>query len=105
VAVDTQNLLAWHRCVAAIERLQARAAAELGHGESPRTRLLRLVALLDVCEALTLDRLYLGAGLLVELRADPVTVSGFVEARCDELKAVRDQVARVLALLEDATDA
>jgi hypothetical protein len=53
-------------------------------------RLLRTLALLDVAEGLTVTRLDMGASLLTRLRADPATVRAFVQARCDELQAVRD---------------
>jgi hypothetical protein len=98
--VDAASLLAWHKCVEAIERLQARVMAQPPHPD-PRVRLLRTLACLDVAEALTLNRLHLGAGLLTELRAGPVAVSQFVAARSDELRAVHDQVARVVALLRE----
>jgi hypothetical protein len=95
VAADTESLLAWHRCIEAIERLQARALAEVPHPE-PRVRLLRTLRLLDVAEGLTLDRLHLGANILVTLGGGPAAISAFVDARCDELQAVREHTARVL---------
>jgi hypothetical protein len=103
VAADAESLLAWSRCIASIERLQHRALAQVPHVE-PRARLLRTLSLLDVAEALTVNRLHLGADLLARLGAGPVAVSQFIAARGGELKSVRDQVARVVALLrEDGT--
>src|SRR5262249_26075922 len=102
--VDTVSLLAWHRCVTAIERLQARAAAELSHPE-PRVRLLRTLALMDQVNAASLDRLHLGTSILATLAGGPAAISAFVDARCDELKSLQQHAGRVLELLRDTPDA
>ena len=102
MAADAASLLAWHKCVQSIERLQARVMAQPPHPE-PRVRLYRTLACLDAAEGMTAARLDLGVGILVKLRADAVTVTAFVEARCDELRSVRDQTARVVALLREDT--
>jgi hypothetical protein len=104
VAADTASLLAWHECIRAIERLQARVLAQPPDADV-RTRLLRTLSLLDVAEGLTRHRLDMGASLLVKLGADGPAIAAFVTARCGELRAVRDQVGRVLALLREDADA
>jgi hypothetical protein len=103
VPADAAGLLAWHECVRAIERLQARVLAQPPHPD-PRTRLYRMLSLLDQAEGMTSHRLFLGADLLGTLGADGVAISAFVEARAAELRSVRAQVARVLGLLENTHD-